>query len=318
METEVLLGVTTCPTCQKRFRVSKKYESFIGKSIQCPKCKRPFVIKLESPAPIEQAAMATSSVAETNGEAPAEAPPEAAGTPKRKKRTKAEIRKAIYKKIKKEFGPFLKQLEAIAECENYSEEKVRVWCIGVLQNVLGYDDSDLDFELSAGNKKIDIAIKHEDSVVLIIECKRKTSLQETARKQAIDYAMTRSADWAVVTNGRTWELHRVIPVKGQNPRTVEVFNIALLDDDGLSNYDVERMYLLTKRALLRRETEKEFHRAQYFDKNNIFDAMLSDRVTRAIRRALTLDYKKKHKVHVGPTVEEVRDELKELIRPEEL
>ena len=69
MTTEELLGVTTCPTCQKRFRVRKKYASFVGKEIQCPKCKRPFVIHIEMPAPIEQAAMAGVVSESTNGQA---------------------------------------------------------------------------------------------------------------------------------------------------------------------------------------------------------------------------------------------------------
>jgi hypothetical protein len=316
MSTAELLGVTTCPTCQKRFRVPKKYESFIGKEIQCPKCKRPFVIELEKPAPIEQAAMATA--AEKNGQEETAAKTTGIDTTKKKKRTKAEIRKAAYKKIKKEFGPYMRQLEAISECESNSEEKIRVWCIGVLKGALGYQDEDLDFELSAGKGKIDIAVKHENKVILAIECKKPGTLPSVARKAALTYAAVRSADWAAVTNGQIWELHRVIPVDGENPRSVELFNISLLDDDGLSQYDVERMYLLTKKALLRGETEKEFHRAQCFDKNRVFAAMLSDRVIAALRRSLTTSYKKEYKESVKLSDDDVFEELKDLIRPEEL
>lgn len=152
----------------------------------------------------------------------------------------------------------MKQLQAMAECDSLSEERIRLWCVDVLRTALGYRDVDLDYELSAANKKIDIAVKHDDDVIMIIECKKRDRLKESDRQQALNYAMSRSAEWAVVTNGRSWELLRVIPIKGQNPQAITVFSISLLDEDGLSNYDVERMYLLTKKALLRGEPKWSF------------------------------------------------------------
>lgn len=203
-------------------------------------------------------------------------------------------------------------------CDPYSEEKVRVWCIGVLKSALGYEDQDLDFEMSAVSKKIDIAIKHEGKVILIIECKKHNTLAKKARDQAVSYAANKSADWAVVTNGKAWELHRVIPATGQDPTVVEVFNISLMDEDGLSPYDVERMYLLTKRALTKGETEKEFHRAQCLSDERFYSALVSDRAIAAIRRTLFLTYEKEHKERVKLTDDDVRDALKELIGPDEL
>jgi hypothetical protein len=314
MNTEELLGVTTCPTCHKRFRVSKKYERFIGKTIACPKCTRPFEIQLESASPIEQAAI-TNSEQSANGNSG-----EAGGAPvqKRKKRTKAEVRRATYKQIKKGFGPCMKQLQAMAESESLSEERIRLWCVDVLRTALGYKDSDLDYELSATNKKIDIAVKNNGDVILVIECKKRETLKENDRQQALNYAMSRSAEWAVVTNGRTWELLRVVPIKGQNPQSIRVFSVALLDEDGLSPYDVERMYLLTKKALLRGETELEFHLAQCFDKSRMVAAMFTDRSISAIRRSLTEAYKKEFKQRLKISDQDVHDQLCQLVRPDEL
>jgi hypothetical protein len=314
MATDEILGVATCTTCHKRFRISKKHESFIGKTIACPKCTRPFVIQLEAVSPIEQAAIATASPS-TNGDS-ADGPTTAAA--RRKKRTKSEVRKAEYKKIRKGFGPCMKQLQAMSELDSLSEERIRLWCVDVLRTALGYKDADLDYEVSATNKKIDIAVKHEGDVILIIECKKLETLKEAHRQQALNYAMSRSAQWAVVTNGRTWELLRVIPVKGQNPQCVNVFSIALLDEDGLSAYDVERMYLLTKKALLRGETEIEYHLAQCFDKNRLVAAMFTDRSISAIRRSLAESYRKEFKQRMKFTDDDVYDELKSLVRPDEL
>lgn len=311
-----ILGVTTCPTCQKRFRVSRKYESFIGKPINCPKCHRPFVIQLESPAPIEHAAMTSADSAPTMSDAPISTA--VVAKPKKKAKSRAEIRKTTYKRIKKEFGPYLKQLEAISACDSTSEEKVRVWCCGVLQGALGYTAEDLDFEVSAGKGKIDVVVKHDEKILLVIECKKPGPLPTIARKAALGYAVQVSADWAVVTNGQAWELHRVIPISGENVSSVQLFNVSLLDDDGLSQYDIEKLFLLTKRALLRGETEKEFHRAQSLQDKRLYAAMFSERVIKSLRRSLGEAYKKQFKHRVGLSLDDVHEALNELIRPDEL
>jgi hypothetical protein len=132
------------------------------------------------------------------------------------------------------------------------------------------------------------------------------------------YAANKSADWAAVTNGQDWALYRIIPVRGHDPRVVEVFSISLLDDDGLSDWDVERMYLLTKRALLRGESEQEFHLVQCLDDQRMLLAMSSERVIRSARRVLMQTYKKETGQTVKLTAEDVRETLKELTRPCEL
>lgn len=315
--TELLLGVTTCPTCQKRFRILKKHESFIGKEISCPKCNRPFVIQLQTPAPIEQAAIDNQSEASKSDSEVTSGEDGAPG--KVKRRSKAEVRKAALAKMRKDFRPFMKRLGAISCSDSKSEELVRVWCIDVLRQVLGYKDEDIDLELSALGDRIDIAIKHEGDVLLIIECKGiDNKLPTKARDQAVKYAATKNASWAAVTNGQNWALYRVIPVKGQDPRAVEVFNIALLDDDGLSSYDLTRLHLLTKRSLVRGETESEFHRAQCLDAKHLFGAMLSDRAVTAIRHSLLTSYKKQFKERVKLTSDDIVDALKETLRPDEL
>jgi hypothetical protein len=78
------------------------------------------------------------------------------------------------------------------------------------------------------------------------------------------------------------------------------------------------MYLLTKKALLRGETETEFHLAQCFDKNRLVAAMLTDRAISSIRRSLTEAYKKEFKQRLKITNKDVLEELSELIRPDEL
>jgi predicted type IV restriction endonuclease len=103
--------------------------------------------------------------------------------------------------MKKDFRPFMKRLEAISCSDSKTEEVVRVWCIDILRSVLGYKDEDIDLELSALGDRIDIALKHEGNVVLIIECKGiDNKLPAKARDQAVKYAATKNASWAAVTS----------------------------------------------------------------------------------------------------------------------
>lgn len=319
---EEVLGIATCPTCNKRFRLLKKHAGFIGKEIQCPKCHRPFVVQITTPSPIEQAAIANAATVAgqtntPNGESKAG---EAAAAKKAKKRrTKAEIRKQTYATIKAEFRPFLKRLRAIAEIETSSEEEVRRWCIDVFRTVLGYEDSDLDTELNALSQRIDIAVKHDGKVILIVECKNvRARLNTNTRDQAVSYAVNKSADWAVITNGQEWTLLRIVPVKGHDPRIIEVFSLSLLDEDGLSLYDIERMYLLTQRALLRGETEQEFHLAQCLDNQRVLKALTSERVINVMRKVLIKEYRGEFKENVKVRNGDVAECLQELTRPSEL
>jgi hypothetical protein len=295
----------------------QKQASFVGKSITCPKCKRPFVVQLEPPTDIERAAI-NNAVA--HGESHVAKPPaEPSENVKRRRRKKQELREAAHKKIKDELRPFLRRLTAIAANESSSEEEVRRWCIDVLRAALDHEDGDIDTEMSALNQKIDIAIKHEGKVLLIIECKNiRAKLSDNVRSQAVMYAANKSADWAVTTNGRDWYLYRILPEKGHDPTVVEVFSVSLLDDDGLSTEDIERLYLLTKRALTNGETEREYHLVRCLDDQRIVQATSTDRVIAAARKELMESYRENFDVIVRLTPDDIRHRLKELTRPSAL
>lgn len=299
-----IVGVSICTNCRSRFRVQHKHLALAGKSIRCPKCHREFVLKIEQPTLVEQAAI-------KNAEEP--------GTRKRKKRTKLQIRKQHLTAIKKSIRPFHARLTQLASLDRSSEEQVRVWCIDVLRNVLGYKDIEIDTEMCALNQRIDIALKRDDKVFMVIECKNtKSKLPATAVNQAVAYAANKSADWAVVTSGQVWKLLRVFSVKGSDPWVIEVFDLSLLDADGVSDDDVANLYLLTSRAVFSGETEKMYHRVACMSNRNVLAAITTERVLRALRRSLLDSYQKSCKDTVKLTVEHVEDRVREMFLPADL
>jgi predicted Zn finger-like uncharacterized protein len=316
-ESNEFIGVTACDYCQSRFRVRPQLARLEGKPIRCPKCHREFVIKIVKPSLVEQAAIA-SGAGSNDKETSQETSHDATAT-RRRRTPKAEMKDRHCRRIKKEFRAFHRRLTAIANQENSAEEEVRRWCVDVLKAALGYEDHEIDTEMSALNQRIDIALKDNDKVFMVIECKNiRSRLQNQVRDQSVMYAVNKSSDWAVVTNGQIWKLYRVIPTKGTDPRVVEVFDLALLDEDGVSDGDIELLYLLTKRAIRSGEAERHFHRVCCLSAENLVKGISSERVVRALRKELLETYVKRTGTRVRLEPEEVMDAVKELLVPDNL
>ena len=186
----------------------------------------------------------------------------------------------------------------------------------VLRSALGYDDEDLDTECKVMGGRVDIAVKLNGSILLIIECKNiRSRLRNSVREQAGVYATTLSAPWAVVTNGDLWKLYRVTPQKGDSPRLDLVFDVALLDDDGVSDADAEHLYLLSKRALKSGDTEKQYHAVRCTSPAQVYDAIFSERVLGAIRVELTQFYRNETEQRVKLSDGDIEEAVEDLLTP---
>jgi predicted Zn finger-like uncharacterized protein len=302
METSIA-GVTTCDYCRARFKVQERQLRLEGKAIRCPKCHRDFVVRIERPSPVERAAIHNSEQSEDQ----------------RKRRTKQEIRKQFFTNIKRGMRPYHNRLMEIASQDNASEEEVRRWCVDVLRSVLGYEDIEIDTEMRALNQRIDIALKRDNKVFMVVECKNiRSKLPCNVRDQAVMYAVNKSADWAVITNGQVWKLYRVFPVKGSDPNAIEVFDLALLDEDGVSDEDVEKLYLLTSRAIFSGDSEQTYHRTACLSNRRLLGAMTTSRVIKAIRHSLVEQYKGDCKQTIKLSDDLVVDRVRDLFLPADL
>ncbi len=173
--------------------------------------------------------------------------------------------------------------------------------------------------MKALNQRIDIALKRKDKVFMVIECKNvRSKLGCNVRDQAVMYALNKSADWAVVTNGQIWKLYRVFPVKGSDPSAIEVFDLALLDEDGVSDDDVEKLYLLTSRAIFSGDAERMYHRRACLSNRRVLAAMTAPRTIQAIRRSLIEQYKRESDKNVRLSDELVIDRVRDMFLPADL
>ncbi len=298
-----LLGIAVCDECSSRIRVLQKHQSLIGKPVRCPKCHTRFTLELESPTNNELLVVEAEEEKEVERK-------------RRKRRSKNEIRDEHIQAAREGFRALHPRLKSIAEASKSSEEQVRVWCVDVLRTALGYGDEDLDTERKVMGGRVDIAIVHDDEVRVVIECKNiRSRLRSNVREQAGVYAATLSAPWAVVTNGDIWKLYRVTPQTGDSPRMDLVFDLALLDEDGVSEADAENLYLLSRRGLMSGDTEKEFHNVVCTSPARVFNALLSERLLNALRIELANSYSEDYGHRVKVSTDAAECALQDLLTP---
>jgi predicted Zn finger-like uncharacterized protein len=298
---EEILGVAVCDECNARIRVLKKLAALVGKTVRCPRCHTRFTLVLEAANEKDRIAIESDQAAKQN---------------RKKRRSKDQIRNERITAAREGLRALHERLKAIGEVAASSEEQIRVWCLDALRTALGYEDCQLDTECKVMGGRIDIAIKEGGEVKVIIECKNiRSKLHNSVREQAGVYAATLSAPWAVVTNGDIWKLYRVTPQKGVSPRMDLVFDIALLDEDGISEHDAEKLYLLSHRALTTGDTEAEYHDVRCSSPARVYEALFSERVLSALRVELSGTYKEEAGQAVKLTNEGSEDALRDLLTP---
>jgi len=218
--------------------------------------------------------------------------------------------------VKEGFRSLHARLFEISKSDHASEEQVRVWCIDALRATLGYDDSEINTEMKVLGNRVDIVLSKADRVFLVIECKNiRSALKTNVRDQAAQYATSLSADWALVTNGQVWKLYRVIPQPGKDPTIIEVFDVALLDEEGVSDRDAEMLYLLTSRGILSGDSERMYHQVAATSERRILKALKSDRVASAMRKELAESYKQETSQHVVLDDDYVSEVMEDAFEP---
>ena len=88
----------------------------------------------------------------------------------------------------------------------------------------------------------------DGQVRFLIECKAiGITLNEAHLRQATQYAATHGTDWVILTNGATWQVHRM---KFEQPVSAElVFDVNLLEARPRSKEAAERLFLLTREGI---------------------------------------------------------------------
>ena len=196
-----------------------------------------------------------------------------------------------------------------------NEEETRRWVVDVLRTGFGYTDDHIETEMKALGKRVDIAIKIKGKVMLVIECKASSiNLNDSATRQAANYATALGSEWAAVTNGQKWLLYHVSPRQGEEPEVIEIFDVEVLNEDGISKYDIEMLYLLTEEALIDGEGLSPYHVRQCASYDNVIETIInSENILNVICNELRDKYKEKTGVLVDEDLSDYLSERLEIL-----
>lgn len=210
------------------------------------------------------------------------------------------------KKVGKAFKAQLGRISLLVSSGKRNEEETRRWCLDVLKSGMGYKDAEIETESKVLGQRVDIALKRSGKVFLVIECKAASiKINKAAVNQAATYAIGLGAEWAAVTNGHNWKLFHVSPTKGVEPDVVEIFDISILDEDGVSDDDCYCFYLLTAEAIFSGETKLAFHDVNSMTPDRIHASLIDQEVMTLLCKKMMESYKN----NMGVVVEILPDEV---------
>ena len=173
-----------------------------------------------------------------------------------------------------------------AHARDVNEADTVVIVTDVLTELFGYDKyTEITSEYAIRTRYCDLAVKVEGKLEFIVEVKAiGLELKDSHVRQAVDYAANQGVEWVILTNGVIWQIFRVSFGKPINEELI--LELDLLSLDPKSPSDLECLFLLTRRGLLRSVLD-DYHAQREATNRFLLSALvLSEPVLKVIRREL--------------------------------
>ena len=156
----------------------------------------------------------------------------------------------------------------------------------ILADIFGYDKySEITSELAIRGTYCDLAIKIDGKFQYLIECKSiGTELKEAHLRQALDYGAKAGIPWVVLTNGISWQVHKIRFEQPVDHDLVCSFNLQEI------NYkkedDQNKLFILCKEGLSRDCREDYYEKMQCLNRFIIGALIVSEPVVNVVRKEL--------------------------------
>jgi hypothetical protein len=164
----------------------------------------------------------------------------------------AAIPKIVEKRIRDGIKKYKNVLKT-AKDKDINEADTVTIVFNILVDICGYDRFlDLTKECAIKGTFCDIGIKLDNkkldnNIVFLIEVKAVgINLKESHLKQAIHYASDHGTEWAILTNGDHWQVHKII--FGRPIKTELALDFRFLETDKISNL-ISYFFLLSKEVV---------------------------------------------------------------------
>jgi hypothetical protein len=179
----------------------------------------------------------------------------------------------------------LKKLQPVmleAQQANLNEADTAQRLVIFFQEVLGYDPlTEISREAQIKDKYVDIALKIEGAVKLLVEAKAAgVDLRDRHIEQAKSYAAESNIRWVVLTNGVIWSLYHLTFEEGIEYERLFLADLAVDDLDAAA----EKLSLIHRRSVGRGKHEEFWQRHTALDAVSLGKAIYTENVLRLMRR----------------------------------
>jgi len=153
------------------------------------------------------------------------------------------------------------------------------------EEVLGYERlNDISHEVPMKNKFIDVCLKIDDRVRLIVEVKRAgQQLRDRHIEQAQIYASQNNYPWVLLTNGVDWHLYHLTFEEGIDYE--KAFIVSLDTDEELEDA-AEKLAILHKQSIKKDELEIFWGKAAALGPSSIAKALFTEDVLKRLRQEI--------------------------------
>lgn len=189
------------------------------------------------------------------------------------------------------------------------ESATRIMVNNFLSIVLGYTElEEIKTEYAIRGTYADYVIESDRKKHFIVEVKAiSLNLSDKHLRQALNYGANEGIEWIVLTNGRQWQLYRIIFSKPI--REKQIFDFDLSDLSQLKK-SVDMMFYLTKRNVEKGNLENLWSRFQALEPQELAKRLYNEDIIRLFKRSL------KQKTGLLFSNQDVLDSIYELVSNE--
>lgn len=220
----------------------------------------------------------------------------------------ANIPTVVVKRITASVPKFKKVLERARERDVNESDTVTI-ITDILEEVFGFDKyTEITREYAIQGTYCDLAIKTNKRIEYLIEVKAiGIDLKETHLRQAVNYAAHEGIKWVVLTNGITWQVHRV--TLDDRVKSTKLLEFNFIELNHRKKEDHEVLFLLCKRGISNDLIDEFYEYRQSVNRYVIGALIQTEAVASTIRRELR---------KIKPGIKVTTDEIQELVTHEVL
>ncbi|MBO4707494.1 MAG: type I restriction enzyme HsdR N-terminal domain-containing protein [Elusimicrobiaceae bacterium] len=191
----------------------------------------------------------------------------------------------INERISKRIKVFQDILQKAKDADRNESDTVSI-IMDILSDIFGYDKySEITSELAIRGTYCDLAIKIDGKFQYLIECKSiGTELKENHLRQALDYGAKAGIPWVVLTNGISWQVHKIRFEQPVDHDLVCSFNLQEINYK--KEEDQNKLFILCKEGLSRDCREDYYEKMQCLNRFVIGAFLISEPVLNTVRKEL--------------------------------